>query len=69
MSLKDLLGKRIVQLRVEREWTQERLAAEAELAARYIQQLEHGQRWPREVTLEKLARAFQIPPEDILRKL
>jgi len=69
VSLPRSLGLRIVQLRKDREWTQERLAAEADLSPRYIQQLEHGLRWPKPETLEKLANAFEIEPEDIFRKI
>lgn len=67
MSLEELLGTRIRELREEREWTQEKLASEANLAPRHIQQIEHGERWPRVATLKKLAKAFKMAPEEILR--
>jgi len=67
VSLEQLLGKRIVQLREERKWTQEKLAAEADLNPRHLQQIEYGELWPRVATLRKLANAFKMAPEDILR--
>lgn len=65
VSLQEKLGQRIVQLREKRGWTQETLAWEANLAPRHVQQLEHGLRWPRIETIEKLARAFAISDEDL----
>lgn len=67
MSLEESLGRRIRQLREQRGWTQEKLADEAGLASRHIQQLEHGERWPRADTLRRLAEAFGIEAEEILR--
>lgn len=55
------LAKRIVALRAEKGWTQERLAEEASIQRSYIADLERGSRNPSVRTLVKLANALGIP--------
>ncbi len=54
-------GRRIIQLRKQRGWTQEELAEYADLAVRQIQYLESKNPSPAKIdTIEKLAKAFKI---------
>ncbi len=60
-SVATKLGDRIRQLRTENKWSQERLAAEAELDRSYVAGSELGARNPSLKALERLATAFGIP--------
>jgi len=65
MAVKELLSKRIKQLRADRGWTQEVLAAETTLSPREIQYLESGKHWPGFDTIEKLALGLKIDDEEL----
>jgi transcriptional regulator with XRE-family HTH domain len=65
VSLQKSLGRRLRQLREEKGWTQEILAAKTSLAPRHINYLEHGKRWPRPGTLESLARELEVEARDL----
>jgi transcriptional regulator with XRE-family HTH domain len=54
------VGRRVAELRVERGLTQEQLAAQAEVAARYIQSIEAGSENLTLETLAKLANLFKV---------
>src|SRR5687767_8726650 len=55
------------QFRAEAELTQEALAEEAGLAPRSIQKLERGESLPYPVTVQRLARALGLTPEQRVR--
>ncbi len=59
-DIKDLLGKRIKELRKEKNLTQEKLAELIDIDTRNIIKLENGETFPRLKTLEKLLEVFQI---------
>lgn len=61
-------AKRLRALRRGWGWTQEELAERAELAYRHVQRLESLKNPPpaKIDTLEKLAKAFKVPPEKLL---
>ncbi len=60
-------GKRIYQLRVKKEWTQEQLAEQADIAVRHVQRLESKKPSPVTIdTIEKLAKAFKITCSKLL---
>ncbi len=59
-DIKDLLGKRIKELRKEKNLTQERLAELIDIDTRNIIKIENGETFPRLKTLEKLLEVFQI---------
>lgn len=63
------LGKRIKQLRVEKDWSQERLGFKSNLDRTYIGGIERGERNPTILNLKKIADALEIPLSDILLKL
>jgi transcriptional regulator with XRE-family HTH domain len=56
----DRLGKRIRQLREEQNLSQERLAEDAKLAAKHLQDMEHGRTNPTVASLVGLARALGV---------
>lgn len=55
-------AKRLRELRLKKEWTQEQLAEFADLAYRHVQRLESTKNPPpaKIDTLEKIAKAFKI---------
>lgn len=59
-DIKDLLGKRIKELRKEKNLTQEKLAEFIDIDTRNIIKIENGETFPRLKTLEKLLEVFQI---------
>ncbi|HGO9415596.1 TPA: helix-turn-helix domain-containing protein [Bacillus cereus] len=60
------LGKRIRKLRVNKEWTQERLAFKSNLDRTYIGGIERGERNPTALNLKKIADALKVPLEHVL---
>ena len=62
MDLKNA-GSRIKQLRAQKAWTQEELAAHADVSARTVQRAEEGQMSAE--TLKAIAAAFGVPVEDL----
>ena len=66
MDTKELLGKRVRELRKLRKLTQERLAELAGVDISYLGNIERGNENPTVATLEKLAEALAIKPHQIL---
>ncbi len=62
-------ARRLRELRLEKNWTQEELAEFADLAYRHIQRLESTKNPPpaKIDTIEKLAKAFKITPSKLLK--
>lgn len=60
------LGKRIKQLRVDKDWSQERLAFKSNLDRTYIGGIERGEGNPTVLNLKKIANALEVPLEKIL---
>jgi len=60
-------GERVRQLRLARKWTQEDLAAEAELNPVQISHIENGANEPKLTTILRLARALGITASELLR--
>lgn len=61
-----LFGQRLVVLRKEIGWSQERLALESGLARSYLGGVERGQRNVALLNIFRLARALGKPPSDLL---
>ncbi len=59
------IGKRIKLERVKRDWTQERLAEEADLNKNSIGSIERGDSSPSIDTLAKIAEAFGVALHDL----
>jgi len=60
-TVRQRFGRRIRHLREARGWSQERLAAEAQLHATYISEVEHGKRNISIDNIAKLAEALGTP--------
>lgn len=63
------IGKRISSARAKRGWTQEKLAAESEVASAHIGFIEQGRRRPTVTTLHKLATALNTTLEELFKGL
>lgn len=55
------LSRRVRELRLDRKWTQEQCAAEAQIATAYLSGLERGVRNPTVRVLARLAEALNQP--------
>ncbi|MFZ4289539.1 helix-turn-helix domain-containing protein [Variovorax sp. HJSM1_2] len=53
-------GQAVKQLREQKNWSQERLAAESDLNRTYVGEIERGRVVPSLVTLQKLAHALGL---------
>lgn len=69
MKLEKQLGKRIRFLRLQKKWSQEDLALEADVNKNYISDLERGSRNPTIKILEKIAKALGITLEILFQGL
>lgn len=63
---KVLFGKRLVQLRQARKWSQEQLALESGLARSYLGGVERGQRNIALLNICRLADALGVPPSEMM---
>lgn len=66
-DIKKKLGKRVKQLRQEKELSQEALAHLAELDRTYIPSIEKGERNISLEVIQKLAGAFKITISELLK--
>ncbi|HBA40045.1 MAG TPA: XRE family transcriptional regulator [Deltaproteobacteria bacterium] len=66
METKELLGRRVRELRKKKGLTQERLAEIAALDVKYLGGIERGTENPTIETLEKLANALSVRVSQIL---
>ena len=62
----ELFGKRLVELRKARGWSQERLALESGLARSYVGGIERGQRNIALYNICVLAETLNVEPSDML---
>ncbi len=61
------VGRRVAELRVERGWTQDRLASKLDVGARYLQRIEAGDINLTLDSLLRLAVALRVALVDLLR--
>lgn len=66
---KDIVGRRIKQLREQQGWTQSELAKKAVMSQAAISQFEEGNRLPSMQALEKIAGVFQMSVSNLLADL
>ena len=66
-TLGEAVGAEITRLRVDRGWSQAKLAHDLGYTERYIGQLERGTKSPTLRTLADLAKAFSVDVSAILR--
>jgi transcriptional regulator with XRE-family HTH domain len=62
-------GKRVRALRKARGWTQEELAEAGSLHENYVSRLETGEQEPGLFVILRLARAFDVNPDELLHDL
>ena len=62
------LGRKIKQLRVEKDWSQERLGFKSNLDRTYIGGIERGERNLTVLNLKRIADALGVPVSEILAK-
>jgi transcriptional regulator with XRE-family HTH domain len=58
-------GKKIKKLRIQKNWSQERLAEETDFHRTYIGMIERGERNLSLLNIQKFADAFNLPIEDL----
>jgi len=63
--LQQQFGKRLRQLRRQRDITQEKLAQEADISVEFLSNLERGINAPSFETLERLATALEVSVQDL----
>ena len=68
-DIKIRFGRRLRELRLEKGWSQERLANLADIDRTYIPGIESGKRNVSIVILEKLSRSFEINISDLLGEI
>ena len=61
-----IFGKTLRRLRQERDLTQEKLAAAADLTLNFVNRLEHGYKTPGLLTILKVAQALGVTPSELL---
>jgi transcriptional regulator with XRE-family HTH domain len=61
IKVRKSLGKRVRELRVKKNWSQEDLAHESGLARSFTGAIERGEKDLRLTTLVKLSNTFKIP--------
>lgn len=66
MDMRRLVGRNVKRLRLQKGWTQERLAELSGFSQQYISGLESGRRNPTVVTLYELAQALGASHLDLL---
>lgn len=62
-------GKRVAEIRKGRGITQEQLAEMANLTPLAISFIEQGRRWPRIITVHKVAKALGVQVDDLFKGL
>lgn len=65
-NIKQKLGKRIKELRVKEEYSQEKLASRCGLHRTYISDIERGERNVSVENIEKIAKALKIEPRELM---
>ena len=60
MNIKTEFGRKIKLLRIEKGWSQEKLALNADLDRTYIPSIEKGNRNVSITVIEKIAKAFKL---------
>lgn len=67
MDIKKKFGNKVKQLRIEKGWSQEKLALKADLDRTYIPSIEKGSRNVSIVVIEKIAKALKIDISELFK--
>ena len=65
----NILGKRVKLKRIEKELSQEKLAARADLSYRFISLLERGKQTPTIISLQRTALALDTTLSELLKEV
>lgn len=68
MELKRILGKNIVERRIQADITQQQLAANAEISVSHLRNIEHGRGNATIDMIERISRSLNVLPEDLFKK-
>lgn len=60
------IGKRIKEKRIEKSWTQEKLAEASGLSSIYIGMIERGEKLPKLETFIRIANSLSTTPNELL---
>lgn len=69
MTIESAFAKLLIELRAANQFTQADLALRAGIARSFVSLLERGQRSPTIETIFRIAQAFDLPPEDLVKRL
>ncbi|QTN29944.1 helix-turn-helix transcriptional regulator [Rhodoferax sp. AJA081-3] len=69
MTIESAFAKLLVEQRAVSQFTQGDLALRAGIAASYVSLMERGKRSPTIETIFKIALAFELQPEDLVKRL
>lgn len=67
IELQKLIGKRIIQLRTEKGWSQSDLARACEKDRQSIERIENGRVSPSLYTLYEIATALEVRLEELIK--
>ncbi|MCC6720944.1 MAG: helix-turn-helix transcriptional regulator [Bacteroidia bacterium] len=67
MDIKKKFGKKVKLLRIEKGWSQEKLALSADLDRTYIPSIEKGERNVSITVVEKIAKAFKVSVSELFK--
>lgn len=66
VDILERLARNVRRLRMEKGWSQERYAFEADVHRTYVSDIERGRRNPTVTVIEKLAKPFAVSPGRLL---
>ena len=66
MNTRQRFGARLLKLRQQRDWSQERLSEESGVGVQHISNLERGTKEPCLDLMEKLAKSFEVTLAELL---
>jgi transcriptional regulator with XRE-family HTH domain len=69
MDIKIKFGKKVKLLRIEKGWSQDKLALNADLDRTYIPSIEKGERNISITVIEKIADALKVSISDLFKDL
>ena len=67
MDIKKKIGEKIKLLRIEKGWSQEKLALNADLDRTYIPSIEKGERNVSITVVQKIADAFEVEISELFK--
>jgi transcriptional regulator with XRE-family HTH domain len=67
MDIKKKFGKKVKLLRIEKGWSQEKLALSADLDRTYIPSIEKGERNVSITVIEKISKAFKVSVSELFK--